>query len=409
MGLKRAKMEETCVVDIVHDDRCTGCTVCIATCPRAALTLSLSSAGFYRPMVDRSKCNNCKLCIHKCPVIAAECGRLKRSVSVEPQAFASWSEDSDLRIGSSSGGVFSELAKAFLNEGGVVFGCCWGPNWTPMHAKATSHEGLLGMRGAKYVQSSIGDTLKEAAQLCESGVPVLYSGTPCQIAGLNLLCSQESRCYLVTCEVICHGVPSVKVFHQYLHWLFNGEAVKEYSFRSKLLGWQTVSAKSESGKKHTVQLSADPFSRLSLVYHLSLMESCFNCAFQKLPRVADITLGDFWGVPKEFDDQRGVSVVLVNSIEGETLINKAVASGSLKFFPVELAQAVNKNKRAIGADWKIPILRKFFLKDVSREVNFKVLLWKYYTPLRMMERIRERIKILLGRFNLPVRLNNHRS
>ncbi|MBN1127097.1 MAG: Coenzyme F420 hydrogenase/dehydrogenase, beta subunit C-terminal domain [Sedimentisphaerales bacterium] len=379
------------VIDVVDDGRCTGCSACVAVCPRNALTMEMSPEGFWRPQIAREQCHNCGLCLRKCPVLLEESGDLARSPWPEPKAFAAWSCDESVRLASSSGGVFSELAKVQLKNGGAVIGCGWTDDWLPVHMIARTEHELLPLRRSKYVQSRMGEILTETLELCKEGVPVLFSGTPCQIAALKHFISLKDQDQLTTCEVICLGVPSVRVFRLYLNWLFEGELVREFSFRCKSLGLHTVKALSGSGRTYETPLSADPYGRISNVYHITLMMSCFRCVFQKLPRLADITLGDFWGVPATLDDPKGVSVVLVNSPKGEKLFREAARLGAISSTAVELAVAVQKNPRATGKPLPIPKLRGIFFRDVARGQSFQALMRKYYIPINFVDRVKRRL------------------
>lgn len=384
--------------DLIGDARCTGCAACANVCERSATIMQMSAEGFYRPQVDRAMCNNCGVCARKCPVIAEERGDLQRVPWSEPHAFAAWSRDESIHLGSSSGGAFTELARAFLRRGGVVVGCGWSENWTPMHTCTRSEDELVAFRGSKYIPSSIGNILSEVVQFCKNGVPVLFSGTPCQVAAVKRLVPARAEEHLLTCEVICHGVPSLRLFQSYLHWLFPGDGVQEFSFRDKSLGWQTVRVVAENGKVYQSPLSADPFGRIALVYHLPLMEACFQCVFQRLPRLADITLGDFWGVPTQLENPKGVSLVLTNSGAGDALWSEVVNSGAVESTIVNLSIATAKNPRATGVVRKKPLLHRYFLSDVAHGWTFRGLFWKYYWPVWTMERVRIRLGLVTAWF-----------
>lgn len=384
-------------IDLIGDAQCTGCSACINACSQLALELGQNSAGFYRPVVDRDKCTNCGVCALKCPVILEEQGKLERAPWIEPKAFAARSRDENIHLSSSSGGAFTEIARVILSRSGVVAGCAWGDDWMPTHILVRTDEELKELRGSKYVQSKVGVILNDIVGLCKHGIPVLFSGTPCQVAAIKHLLKPSEREHLVTCEVVCHGVPSPKVFDLYLRWLFAGGKVKNYTFRAKTKGWQTVYAQGINGKVYELPLSADPYARLGFVYHLSLMQSCFGCVFQRLPRVADITLGDFWGIPAELDDPRGVSLVLANSPKGEALCLETAQMNTLEMVSVDLSVAGAKNPRVMGKQWTLPRFRAAFLRDVAQGHSFTYLLRKYYFALRTIERIYTRIAYILRR------------
>ena len=292
------KNKKPCI-DVIGLSRCTGCFGCQAACTIGAIVISLDSDGFYKPVINRQTCSECGLCQRRCPVIANQEGLLTSAGHwVEPKAYAAWSNNEEVRLSSSSGGLFFELARQVIEDGGAVAGCVWGENLTPEHLLAHTLADVERMRGSKYVSSRVGNIYQEViALLSESEKTVLFSGTPCQVAAMDVALSPEQRKRVLLVEFICHGVPSLRVFHRYLEELFSGDRVVSYTFRDKSFGWQTVLAVSAHGKRHHVIASNDSFIKGFSIHHIYMMESCYQCPFAHLPRVADITMGDFWGCP----------------------------------------------------------------------------------------------------------------
>jgi hypothetical protein len=190
--------------------------------------------------------------------------------------------------------------------------------------------------------------------------------------------SSEQRTRVLLVEFICHGVPSLRVFHRYLEELFNGDAVVTFTFRDKAFGWQTTLATSVEGESHHVPCSNDAFFQGFAVHHMYMMEACYQCPFARLPRCADITLGDFWGCPELWNDKRGVSIVLINSPAGLQAVELLEASDSIILKHTDVATATLKNQRAISGSYQIPKNRRSFLGGLARGEQFAKLKDRYF-------------------------------
>lgn len=370
--------KKTCI-DIISVVRCTGCFGCESACTNGAVKLILDVDGFYKPDVDRKRCNGCGICQQRCPVIADFPSTLVDGKLPEPVFFAAWSNDDHVRLASSSGGLFSELARPVIEAGGAVAGCVWGENWTPAHILTRTWGDVERMRGSKYAPSHVGDIYKQIiASLRDSENQILFSGTPCQVAALEVALSSEQRKRVLLVEFICHGVPSLRVFHRYLEELFSGDAVVSYTFRDKTLGWQTTTAVSGHGQRHSMPGPEDAFIQGFAGHHLYVMESCHQCPFARLPRGGDITLGDFWGCPEPWNDSRGVSVILANTMSGMRALEDVRASGRINLKPTDLTTATEKNPRAISGVYLMPCDRRAFLDDFARGYRFAQLKARYF-------------------------------
>lgn len=292
--------------------------------------------GFLYPTVDETKCIDCGLCDKVCPM-------LNIPKAVEPvRAFVVQNNDSAIRAGSSSGGVFSALAEQTISKGGVVFGAAFDENWMVHHIAVQTSEGLGALRGSKYVQSTIGNAYVEAERELKAGRTVLFSGTPCQIAGLK---SYLRTPYdnLVTVDVVCHGVPSPAVWKNYiksiahpqgargkntvLSSLNDSRQISGVSFRDKRTGWQKYGFAVYSSDQREDENSFLPSNSKLIHYstvlsnifmrgflqNLYLRPSCYNCRFRCFQSGSDLTLADLWGVKRvapQFDDDKGTSLVL---------------------------------------------------------------------------------------------------
>jgi coenzyme F420-reducing hydrogenase beta subunit len=366
-------------IDVLGVDRCTGCFGCQTACHKGAIRLALDAEGFYKPVVNRDVCTQCGLCRQRCPVLTYDAGRLPTGRWAEPKVYAAWALDEPLRLASSSGGLFSELARPVIAASGAVAGCVWGTNWTPVHILTRTWADVEKMRGSKYVPSQVSDIYAEVVKyLRENSAPVLFSGTPCQVAAMNLALMPEQRKRVLLVDLICHGVPSLRVFHIYLRKLFRGDSVASYTFRDKSLDWQTIQAVSANGKRHQVAASDDQFVQGFCALHLFMMASCYSCSFACVPRVGDITIGDFWGCPEQWKDKRGVSVALANTPAGLQALQALANSGRIVLEPSDLASAVKGNPRLVTGVWAMPKNRRSFLDGVVAGKSFRRLISKYF-------------------------------
>lgn len=296
-------------------DRCCGCGACEAACPVGAIALTADANGFYKPRVN-DQCIHCGACLKACPVE-------KPPVGEAPKAFYACAGTPERVMISSSGGVFSFLAEKVLEQGGAVFGCGW-ENGVPRHQLAEDPETLRAFYGSKYAQSNMSGIFKEVKHQLQAGRKTLFSGTPCQVAGLRRFLKKDYE-NLVAVDFICHGVPSPKVLRKHLSELEQkrGSKMKDLTFRDKTKGWQELQLTVwfEDGSEYTCPAADDPYYH-GFLCNLSLNKICGECPFNVLPRSADITLGDFWRVERHhqgFDENRGVSCVVINSAKGADL------------------------------------------------------------------------------------------
>lgn len=309
------------MIKVTNKIECCGCSACAQRCPKVCISMMEEEEGFLYPQVDQTICINCGLCEKVCPIL-----NTNTNEEYLPKAtFAAYNQNESERLQSSSGGVFSLLARSVLNCGGVVFGAQFSQEWQVEHTHIDSVSELYKLRGAKYVQSRIGNTYSEAENFLKDNIPVLFSGTPCQIAGLKSYLRKEYE-NLITAEIICHGVPSPKVWRMYLQDLCRKKNIHEINqicFRDKATGWKHYSFSiryNQKGKEkkisehYTQNLYARGFTN-----DLYLRPSCHSCSFKSLRSQADFTLGDFWGIqhidPK-MDDDKGLTAFLVNTEKG---------------------------------------------------------------------------------------------
>lgn len=334
--------------------------------------------GFYYPNIN-DNCTRCGVCQRFCPVI----NPIRFEDEFSPKFYAGWSKNSKTRINSSSGGIFPELARYILENDGVVFGVAWNENLLPVHVKITDVDEIPCLSGSKYVQSNVGTAYKEALSELQRGKTVLFSGTPCQIAGLNtFLKHSEDRDKMITVGLVCHGVPSNLIFKKYLEWIERKykRRVVGVEFRNKEKGWEKyqVVIRFEDKTKIRKYHQFDPFFR-GFLQNLYLRHSCYHCQFSTLPRYEDITLGDFWGVPEELKDERGVSVVVANTPKGLGLLKTLKDIRRIELVEVDIKTATQNNLRIVTGSLPIPKIRSQLLKE-AREVSFEELMRHYFKP-----------------------------
>lgn len=306
---------------LCQEDKCTGCMACYNICPQEAIQIIQNKEGFYYPKIEESKCTKCGLCSQSCP----ELNKIQNSKRYRNRVFAAWNLKNEIRNNSSSGGIFYELAKWCLDREGTVFGVEWDVDFNVKHCRITSQKDIVRLHGSKYVQSDIGKMYYQVKKDLMGGKNVLFSGVPCQIAGLKGYLKKEYD-NLITCEIICHGTPSPGVFREHLRYLekkYQGK-VTAISFRYKTeTRSQNIRFLFNNSKVYEPE---DPM--LDYYYYgfqagVLLRNSCYQCQYTGVKRIADISLGDFWGldpgVSKHDKAGKYPSLIWINSEMGEKL------------------------------------------------------------------------------------------
>ena len=308
--------------------QCTGCAACHDACAKGAISMVPDGEGFAHPQIDAAKCIRCGRCEQLCPVLHPD-------APSEPLAvYAAKAKDDELRLQSSSGGIFSLLARQVIKQGGIVFGAGWDKSdWHVVHKTAENELELDELRGSKYVQSDTRGIYTNVKSQLATGRQVLFSGTPCQIAALRRFLGREYD-NLVLADVICHAVPSPLVWRRYLETRIeaanmtgsaDGQAIRRISFRRKDCGWKrfSLSLTFTNDREYRQTLDKDPFLQ-AFLNEFCNRPSCQTCPFKSGVSGADLTLGDYWGIAKAhrgMDDDKGASVLLVNTQKGEDLFN----------------------------------------------------------------------------------------
>lgn len=306
----------------MEKEKCCGCSACEQICPVQCIVMEKDEKGFLYPKTDLEKCIHCRKCDRVCP---AEQSADKKQAAQITDTFIGYTKKENIRKNSSSGGIFSVLAECVLDQNGVVFGAAFDQDFSVHHIFVESKKDLWKLQGSKYVQSNLENTYKEAKTFLETGRPVLFTGTACQIAGLqNYLGKQYEILYTV--DVLCHGVPSPEIWKRYLEEkrCEYGQEIQKIEFRNKQMGWKNFSVNIifANGLSYAKVRHEDAFMKLFLS-NICLRPSCYQCTWKGIPRVSDISLGDCWGVDRtmpEMDDDNGTSVILVHSQKGRWLL-----------------------------------------------------------------------------------------
>lgn len=305
------------MINIDNKFNCCGCTACASICAHDAITMAPDSLGFLYPKANPELCVNCGLCDKVCQFH----NNYNRYDNYDPPLAYQFRLPQDEQLKESqSGGAFFAIADKFIADGGVVYGAAFTDTWRVTHQKANDKQTLSALRMSKYVQSDLRGVFRQIKNELRNGVRVLFSGTACQVAGLKAYIPNLLRKNLFCIDIVCHGVPSPKIWEDYLAYLqkTKGSQIIKACFRDKRFGWHGAreSFLFENGKEE--------FRRTSNFLYfsgLSMRESCSYCHYTNLKRVGDITVGDQWGIPKDspYEDDKGLSLILINSDKGKQL------------------------------------------------------------------------------------------
>jgi hypothetical protein len=296
--------------------------------------------------------------------------------------YASKHPNEQVRMHSSSGGVFTAISEQVIQQGGVVFGARFDANWEVVHAYAENMEEVEKFRGSKYVQSRIGNAFVEVEHFLQQGRNVLFSGTPCQVAGLKRYLG-KSYSNLLTVDLACFGVPSPGLWRKYLAEKCAGEQILSLSFRDKVTGWKSSSCTLSTPQRViSMRVGQSPWMR-AFMKNLTVRPSCFHCPFKCMHSSADVTIGDLWGVQKlcpEIDDDKGVSFVVehtayqppvtalrILTLEEVTRCNPFLIDSNKE--PVQRAKFLRKTRVAVLPTFQQCTRNPFILKRVWNKLH----------------------------------------
>ena len=315
------------MVNLCSKFECTGCSACMNVCNKGAITMQADEEGFLQPIINPDICVECGLCNRICPVITPV-----NYMTHKMHSYAAFAKDLSIRQRGSSGGLFSVFAKWIIGQGGYVVGAAFRDEYTVRHIIIDNLHDLFALQGSKYVQSSIGYMMKDIKLKLNNGCKVLFVGTSCQVAGLlNFLRMDYENLY--TIDLVCHGVPSPKLFKKYINYLKEKRPnFHSFNFRD-LKGWNCNSSSSNSRNPRTGEITTEVLYGYDMAYFALFINSfisrecCYKCQYAHFKhRIGDITLADFWGIgqasPYNYNTAYGVSFVSTNTPKGISLFKE---------------------------------------------------------------------------------------
>lgn len=378
------------MITIKNKENCTGCYACENICPKECITMECDVEGFWYPKVNIENCNDCGLCEKVCPIIH------KSDIENNPIAYASFNKNEKIRMASSSGGLFTLIAEEIIHNDGVVFGAKFDDQFYVVHDHTETKEGLEEFRGSKYVQSKIGNTYKVVKKFLKLGRKVLFTGTPCQVGGLK---SYLQRDYdnLFCIDIICHGVPSPKVWNKYILYQekHHSSSARRVAFRRKDEGWKNFSVSLLFENTEYLRTHKKDLYMRAFLNDICLRPSCYACSYKSIHRESDITLADFWGIQKilpELDDDKGTSLIFINSEKGEKIFDEI--KDQVLYHEVDIDKSIFYNPSAIKSANRNPKRDKFF-QELDK-IPFDRLVNKYCSD-SLLAKVKRKGKAIIKR------------
>ena len=360
---------------------CTGCGACKQICPKNAIDMVENQEGFLYPQKN-SKCIECGLCEKVCPKV-----NKFNNEKFEQEVYAAVNKNNEIVQNSSSGGAFSAICKNFCNENYIIFGAQYDKDFNVVHGYIDNIDDIEIFRKSKYVQSNIGDSYKKAKKFLEEGKKVVFSGTPCQIAGLKSFLKNNQYENLLCVDIICHGVPSPKVWRKYLEYIEtkNNSKIANINFREKTNNqnkWNSKNIKIvlENGKEIIENQNENLYLK-GFTKELFFRHSCNVCKFANPERTSDVTLGDCWGienVDSNLNVHKGVSIIIANTSKGKKVLKNASSDLTLKKLDIQFAIRENAQFRE---PTKLHKKRNKFFRNIDRlsfEQNIKKCIGREY-------------------------------
>ena len=326
---------------LIDELKCTGCSACFNVCPQKCINMLQNEEGFFYPTIESTNCIDCGACKSICPVLRDDFADAFSS----PVAVAAYNNECTAVENSSSGGVFTALAEYVISVGGVVYGAAFDDDFNVSHIRVDNAEGIELLKRSKYLQSSLGDVLCQVKKDLKHDLTVLFTGTPCQVAGLRSFLNKSYE-NLICVDMICHSVPSPLVWQYYLKNAESviGNEVQQVNFRDKRDNWQHYCMSIKSTDGEYLRKSENSAYMKAFLSGLSTRPSCYSCEFKGQNRGSDITIGDFWGcasVCSEFVNDRGTSLVLLQTEKGKSVFDNIKNSLTTKLVDFESSLAQN--------------------------------------------------------------------
>ena len=361
------------MVEVKDRTACCGCSACRAICPHDAISMRPDALGFTYPHVDMDLCVKCGLCVQVCDFS----GRKKTSPGADPvEVHAVRHKSTEVVAASQSGGVFTALTDIVLKDGGVVYGAAFDDSFSVCHRRESDASGRDTLRGSKYVQSDLRNTFREVLDDLCSGLTVLFSGTPCQCAGLDSFIPERYRASLILVDFVCHGVPSPAVWQAYLAEKRRKGSLHSVNFRDKSQGGWKIHMESflyEDGRKDVCKTFRTLFYK-----NIMLRPSCGSCTYDIFNRCSDIVISDFWGVGSvlpQFDGDAGTSMVIPLTDKGHRLLGEASSDLDTATVCLSRNQMREMNPNLLSATRMHPECRKFEDAFASRGLRYVASRW----------------------------------
>lgn len=382
------------MVKLCNSNLCTVCHACVQQCPKKCISFIPDTNGFIEPKIDTNSCIECNRCVSVCHVLNS----YHREKEVDSEVYAAWSKSRYNLSTSSSGGVFAELASSVLRDNGVVYAVGWSDKLTLQHIRINDVEDLYLVKGSKYLQSDMNGVYYRIKRDLQNGTYVFFCGTPCQVSGLLIFVSKYKnidKSKLLTCDFICHGVPTQAMFKHYLKRMkYDYNKISNVDFRY-LEGWgKQMKIFKKTGKSKVISVRNDFYMRMFDKSYI-MDEACFSCKYSENTYQSDITLGDFWGIEKHkvypHILRKGVSLVIPNTVKARSLILNLTSENRITIIK-EAVEKVRQNNYNYTYNTKKPTDRDEFLKDffhpnlsnglLLRKYNLKASFSDYKTILR---------------------------
>jgi len=359
------------MIDIKDKKDCCGCNACYDICPKDAISLEVDIEGFWYPKVDPKKCIDCHLCEKTCPQLHVD--ELKHNDFEKPVCFAAIHKNIETRFASTTGGLFSALAEQMYEEGGYVGGAIYREDWSVAHFISNNPDDLQRLRQSKYSQSDTRGFFKEVKRLLVQGEKVLVCGAPCQMAALRRFVGKNFDTLIIV-DYVCKSITSPMFYQKYLdYWERKvGSKLVSFKFKDKELGWRSLVKRFDFKNGKTIYSRACDNDLFSTAYHGNIVSrpSCYDCQFKGFPRMADITVADFWGCEKktnykELDDNAGTSAVIINNQHGLEFFKKI--EKRIKCIPAQIEDMIPGNLALITSQKTPAADRERFFYDLGNE------------------------------------------